>query len=384
MNMKQLEKLFGAVKSIGEVLEELIKNQNGVESDSIVPNETAQLKEKKEVSKAKPTVEEETAVEIDEAVVKKMNYNELKALCKELGLDAKGTKKDLLDRILQDVESEEEEEIEKVEAEVVSEPDVEEDDLEDEEELDLDDLLTQFELKDLKEMCKKLKLKLPLKATKDKMIAKLKDVETLVDFLVEEGYIESDDEEVEEDDSEEVVNEDAENPYAEIEEMSDKELKEVLEDLGKSTKGKHQALVAKVIKAIEDGELDFGDEDSEDEEEVETEEEYVYSGSKKRLKAIEDMDQELRASYEAKEIKDKDIKKYLDNIHNGKFDTTDLEDNLEEYIRLNCELIDDDGEVNDLAQAYYVEEDIYCCGDKTKEVDGSMFCEHCGTNWELE
>lgn len=206
---------------------------------------------------------------------------------------------------------------------------------------------------------------------------------------VEEDDIEDEELENEEEDEEEEEEEDTlyDRIVADLEEYSDDDLKEILDDIGVSSKGKRQALLAKIVKAVEEGKLEWEDDEEdvvEDEDSSDDTEQEEIKGSKTRIAVMEDYEEKLREDIEEGDISDKKILKFLKSYYNDNYKSTGVEADREEYIRIQCELIDDDGDLNNLEEAYYVGDDVYCCGEALKEVDGVLYCEHCGTEYDLE
>lgn len=130
--------------------------------------------------------------------------------------------------------------------------------------------LNGMSLKDLKEKAKELGV--AVRGSKSAIIGRileaLDNAEDEEEVVEEEEVIETDDEQEDDvevgDEVEEVDLEEALKDY------SVEELAEMLAEAGLSTKGKKQALIAKVIKAVEEGKIEFGEDDEEDEEVEET------------------------------------------------------------------------------------------------------------------
>ena len=468
LSREQLKRLGNLHKEIATIYLEASNETEVNEAPVVVPKEESKVVElpvnKEEESKVvelpvdkkeeETTVSEKAEEMAEEKSVEEkgkeavnlegLTYNELKKLAKELGLSAKGTKAELVMRIqeAQGVEVADEDEDE--EEVVVDEPQVEEPTTEEESE--------------------------------------------------EDDETETDEEEVEESDEEEELPTTLHDEVMEqLEDYTDDELKEILESIDKPTKGKRQTLIALIVQAIEDGELDFGDDEeeseeeveetepteteevdteSDDEEEEETDEDEVeeeddedeegldleevlepmdrdevkaicrkleikvlkkdtaeslkdkvmefedtdklmevlvdlgiiafeddeleedeeeevdtiepnYTGSKERIKAMKKVYNTTLEELEEGDITPKQVKTLLDKYHNGTWKGTQEENNLE-YARIMAELVDDDGDQVDLEEAYYVGDNVYCCGAELKDVDGDYYCEHCGTTYTNE
>lgn len=303
------------------------------------------------VEKVEEAVEETTVVEEQEEAVEdlsNMTIQQLRALAKTNGLSTKGTKKDLIARITDSETTEEQPEEEVIEE--VQEPEV---------------------------------------------------VEEIVEEEVEVEDDQDEDEDVEEIEDEEL--DQMEIIQAELEAMSLTELQEILESVDLSTKGKKQALISRILEAVEDGVLEFEEEvdeeynaDEEDEEldeaidqaleeedEDEDEEEEELSPREATQQEIEE---EIAEAYENGDLTDKEIAKFLDEYFNGKFKPINKKRAYNKYVEIMCDLVDADGDRMDMQEAYYInDEEIYCCGSEIKELDnGNLFCEVCGTEYETE
>ena len=400
--------------------------------------EEIEVEDIKEVEE--PEIEESEEVE-DEGYTREelegMKYTELKSLAKDLGVSASGKKVDLIDRILESQEVVEEEE-------EVEEPEVEEVDVEEEsEELDLADyeeFLMELDNEDLIEIAKKVGV---IKRAKKKLSKEdiekivndlLKDIEKLDEVLYELGYIEDEDEEsvdeeVEEVDEEEDEIEDEDEEVEDIAEeyglndMTLEELADICAEYGLSTKGKKQALIDRIVKAIVNGEIEVDDEEEEDieddegggedeeeqevyeeevddEEEVdeeEDEEEAEEETKKKPLRSLKNIKREekekeveenIREQYRKKKLKDSKIKKFLDNYNEGDPECKGCkgctkEDMLECYIDIHKALVDDDGEVNDMEEPYIRDNEYHCCGKELEDLEnGNYYCSVCGQEYE--
>lgn len=127
-----------------------------------------------------------------------------------------------------------------------------------EEELDLESM----SLEELKELAKENDIELPKKKKSQKAADYL---EAIRELLAEELGAEEEDEEEEEeeDEDEEEDDEEEEEDIATqlgLNDMDVEELAEILEDYELSTKGKKQALIARIVKAVEDGIIELDEE----------------------------------------------------------------------------------------------------------------------------
>ena len=192
----QVSEIFGEIA--GQEVAEVKAPTNVV--DLPVQTETVEV-EQQEVVETEP----------ETPSLESLSIAELRKMAKELGLDTKGKKVDIIARI-EALNEPVEENVEEVVEEVIETPEVEVDDVEDE-------------------------------------------------VLIED---EDDAEEEADEDDEEEADEDDEEPSdlellkAELEDYSLEELKEVLESVELSTKGKKQALISRIIQAVEDGIIAYG------------------------------------------------------------------------------------------------------------------------------
>ena len=271
-----------------------------------------------------------------------MSYNDIKKLAKELGIPAVGNRKELVKKILS--------------ADTAVEEDSEENAEEKTEE--------KTEVKPVKSAPK------TFKKTK-----------------VEEPEPVEEDEEDEEEEDEDPV----EAKVKEVTEgMSDDEIREVLEDVGISTKGKRQSLISKLVKAVNDGliDLDEDDEEAGDSEDIDVEESDITEDmTKPRKKAYEELCDETSEAFESGEITREDLIEFI-NAFNGtddKFKKVSDEDLLTKYLELSAMLIDDEGNIVEEG-AYTINDEPYCCGHPLHyDEDGEKFiCECCGSEYEAD
>lgn len=195
----------------------------------------------------------------------------------------------------------------------------------------------------------------------------------------------------EDEDSEEAEDDEVEDEtYAKVmqyvNEASDDELRETLEELGLSSKGKREALVEKIYQAVKDGLFEF-EEDEEPSEDVEPEEETEDSEdlgmTEERAKAIEAMEEQVQEEFEEGKITRKEMVAYLKQV--GIAVTKKVEDEavVEMYTEKLALLIDDEGEFHDEGgDPYNINEVPYCCGAPLEEIEGGYHCNVCGTEYE--
>lgn len=348
----QVSEIFGEIA--GQEVAEVKAPTNVV--DLPVQTETVEV-EQQEVVETEP----------ETPSLESLSIAELRKMAKELGLDTKGKKVDIIARI-EALNEPVEENVEEVVEEVIETPEVEE--------VEVDDV-------------------------EDEVLIEDEDEDD-----AEEEYEE---EEADEDDEEPS---DLELLKAELEDYSLEELKEVLESVELSTKGKKQALISRIIQAVEDGIIAYGDDEEEieveddldelvtdedeieveevtDEEESDDEEDYEDEEEEEELTVREqaqaEIEERILEDYENGDLTDKQITKFLNEYSNGTFKTVNKKRSLNKYIEIMTELVDEDGDVVELGEPYYVGDDVaFCCGAELKEVDGDFYCEICGNEYEGE
>lgn len=199
---------------------------------------------------------------------------------------------------------------------------------------------------------------------------------------------------LENEDSEEAEEDEVEDEtYAKVmqyvNEASDDELREKLEELGLSSKGKREALVEKIYQAVKDGLFEFEDEepseDVEPEEETDEETSEDLGMTEERAKAIEAMEEQVQEEFEEGKITRKEMVAYLKQV--GIAVTKKVEDEavVEMYTEKLALLIDDEGEFHDEGgDPYNINEVPYCCGAPLEEIEGGYRCNVCGTEYKAE
>lgn len=286
-----------------------------------------------------PSVEPEEEVTVEEPETEdvdlgSMKLKELREYAEELGLNSKGKRAEVEDRIREFLDNQEDSEDEEVE-----EPEVEEESEEPE---------------------------------------------------IEENEDSEEDEDSEEAEDDEVEDETYAKVMQYVNEASDDELRETLEELGLSSKGKREALVEKIYQAVKDGLFEF-EEDEEPSEDVEPEEEADEETSEdlgmteERAKAIEAMEEQVQEEFEEGKITRKEMVAYLKQV--GIAVTKKVEDEavVEMYTEKLALLIDDEGEFHDEGgDPYNINEVPYCCGAPLEEIEGGYRCNVCGTEYEAE
>lgn len=338
--------IIKGLEMIKDGIELILKNEE-VEADTAVaksaPEKTEKVSKSVSAKSADEVSSEYTKEELDG-----MSYNDLKKLAKELGISAVGNRKEITEKILNYADFNEDEE-----------PDEEE-----------------VEEK-------------PVKKTAKSAVKPVK----------KSAPVEEDDEDEEEPDEED-EEEDEVDPVEQqvleaVEDMEDDEIREILDDVGVSSKGKRQSLIAKLVQAVKDGKIDFDDsDDSEDEDNTDEEadedtadEDITESMTKKRKKAYLAFCEETKESFDDGEITREDLIEFI-NDFNGtkdKMKKVSDEDLVNTYLEISANLIDDDGNIVEEG-AYTINDVPYCCGKPLKyDEDEEMFiCEVCGEEYSGE
>ncbi len=186
-------------------------------------------------------------------------------------------------------------------------------------------------------------------------------------------------------------------------EMDTKELADILSEAGLSVKGKKEALITRTIKAVEDGLIEFEEEDEETEEydtieetEEEGEENADNSGeydlndhknpnmTKERKDAISAFMKELQAGIKKKKITDDDMTEFLIAAGYTQKEIKGLDDIAEIYLQEKALFINDDGEEVEKEEPYSLNGEPACCG-KLLEKDGDTYtCSVCGAEYEVD
>lgn len=285
-----------------------------------------------------PSVEPEEEVTVEEPETEdvdlgSMKLKELREYAEELGLNSKGKRAEVEDRIREFLDNQEDSEDEEVE-----EPEVEEESEEPE---------------------------------------------------IEENEDSEEDEDSEEAEDDEVEDETYAKVMQYVNEASDDELRETLKELGLSSKGKREALVEKIYQAVKDGLFEFEEEepseDVEPEEEADEETSEDLGITEERAKAIVAMEEQVQEEFEEGKITRKEMVAYLKQV--GIAVTKKVEDEavVEMYTEKLALLIDDEGEFHDEGgDPYNINEVPYCCGAPLEEIEGGYRCNVCGTEYEAE
>lgn len=342
-----------ALKSIAEGINALIDLEIGNAIPvSEEPKQEDEQKKSKVASLAEKKAEKKVKEKKEEVDVDSMDYRQLKSYAAEIGVKAKGTKGQLLKAVkdfLANGGEDAEEEVEEKPA------------------------------------------KKPARGVAS-MKAKRK---------VEE------EEESEEDDSE---SEEENTTIKEVEraikeqELTDDDLRDILKDLGLSTKGGHEVLVSKLADAVDAGELSLDDDDEVEEgtdeakdeaEETESEKEDVEDDAEEddeetgitaeRKQAVDDFTAETTEAFENEELSVEDMRDFIKDFGEKISKKASDKEVLAKYIECASMLIDDEG--NTVEEGAYMLNGVpFCCGHalEISEDETSGKCSICGEEYEFE
>lgn len=224
------------------------------------------------------------------------------------------------------------------------------------------------------------------------------------------------DEEEDDDEDDEDDDEDEESVQSQVEAategMSLEDLAEFCEENGLSSKGKRQALIARIVKAVEAGDIELSDDEDEDDEEPEPPKKSSKKGDSKksskksapaddedddgdeaeetaeRRAALKAFDKDTRAQFKKGEIERDDLVEFLCEFHDKKpaaYKKLSDKELLDAYIEASSNLISDEGEIVEEG-AYTVNGEPYCCGRPLAydEDEEKYVCEHCGGEYEAD
>lgn len=289
-----------------------------------------------------------------------MSYNDLKKLCKSKGLSAAGNREELIARLNGEDDSDEEEET----------------------------------------------VKKPTAKKGPKKSAPVEDDDD-DDTDDDDGDDDGDDDDDEDGDDVQSAVE------AATEDMSLEELAEFCEENGLSSKGKRQALIARIVKAVEAGDIELSDDDEDEddddeedekpskkssgkktskkqEEEEEDDEDDDEEGepTKERIAALKSYKKDVTSQFKKGELERDDLIEFLCDFHDKdkkaykKMSDADV---LAAYIEASSNLINDEGEIVEEG-AYTVNGVPFCCGRPLtyNEDDEQYVCEHCGGEYEAD
>lgn len=328
-------------------------SRNAVESKSATRRKEVQAEKS-----AMNEPEENTTVEgrFSEEQLRSMKFNDLKKLGAKVGVSCKGTRDEIIERMLA-VE---------VTAEAVSN---EEDTAEDDGKV------------------------IPMSKAKKgglKKSAKTEEPEEEAEDEVDEEYIQM--------------------ATEATEDMSAKEIIEYLAECGVEATGKKSDVVKILAKAIADGVVLIEDDDEEDEAEESAEDEgeafseesyfpeYDPEGvnnpdnmTEERAEAVKTMMADILESVENESLTEEDIQTFVETFASeDEIEALGEEYTFEDLVALYCEVkkrfIDDEGEEHEAEEPYEIGEENFCCGRKLKYEKKSkkFICEVCGEEYEAE
>ena len=341
-----------ALKAIAEGINALIDLETGNSIPvSEEPKQEDEPKKYKVASLAEKKAEKKVEEKKEEVDVDSMDYRQLKSYASEIGVKAKGTKSQLL------------------------------------------------------------------KAVKD-FLANGGEVEEEAEEKPARGVVSMKAKKAEEEESEEVESEEEDNDSEdenttieeveraiEEQELTDDDLRDILEDLGLSTKGGHEVLVSKLADAVDAGELSLDDDEDEAEETESEEEEDVTDDENaeedaeedaeesnegteitaERKQAIDDFTAETTEAFENEEISVEDMRDFIRDFGEKISKKASDEEVLAKYIECASMLIDDEG--NTVEEGAYMLNGVpFCCGHalEISEDETSGKCHICGEEYEFE
>lgn len=365
--MNKLDALKAIAEGINALIEIEVENAIPVseepkQEEKPKKSKVASLAEKKAEKKVEEKAEEKAEEKVEDAEevdIDSMDYRQLKAYASEIGVKAKGTKGQLLKAVKDFLANGGEEVTEEAEEEAEEKP-----------------------------------AKKPARG-----VASMKSKKKT--------------EEVEEEDSEE-ESEEENTTIKEVEraieeqELTDDDLRDILKDLGLSTKGGHEVLVSKLADAVDAGELSLDDdedeaEEAEDEaEETESEEEDVAEDEEEeededeeddeeaeitaeRKQAVDDFTAETTEAFENEELSVEDMRDFIKDFGEKISKKASDEEVLAKYIECASMLIDDEG--NTVEEGAYMLNGVpFCCGHalEISEDETSGKCSICGEEYEFE
>ena len=217
-------------------------------------------------------------------------------------------------------------------------------------------------------------------------------IEEVVEPEVEEIEEEEEEEEVEVEETEVVTK--ADRIAQALEGYSEEELADVLSSIGESPKGKRQALLAKIVKAVDEGllEIELEDEDEEVLEEPTLEVEEVEEVDEvemtvPRQRAVAQAREEVREMIKSGSLSEKQMNDILAYVYAGEefspaLPLKEREGMLEE---MYVNLVDDEGISQELETPYVKDGEYACCSKVLRKKDnGNLGCIVCDQEYEID
>ena len=314
-----------ALKAIAEGINALIDLEIG---NAIPVSEEQKQEEKPKKSKVTSLAEkkvEEKEEATEEVDVDSMDYRQLKAYASEIGVKAKGTKGQLL-KAVKDFLANDGEEVSEEEEK-------------------------------------------PARGVASMKAKKAEEAEK---------EVESEEEDDDDSEDENTTIKEVESAIKE-QELTDDDLRDILKDLGLSTKGGHEVLVSKLADAVDAGELSLDDDDETEgeAEETESEEEDVTDDGNaeedaeesdeeteitaERKQAIDKFNAETTEAFENEEISVEDMRDFIKDFGEKVSKKDSDKEVLAKYIECASMLIDDEG--NTVEEGAYMLNGVpFCCG----------------------
>jgi hypothetical protein len=246
--------------------------------------------------------------------------------------------------------------------------------------------LDEMSVKDLKALAKTYGIELT--ATKKDGI-----VEEMMSVFMGGEEPEEEEEEPEEGEGEEEEEEDIATKYG-LNDMEIEQLAEILSSYGLSVKGKKQALIDRIVAGIEEGTIEI---DGEEEQQEEDAGEAGEEDDSPRGVAESEVEADIRTNVASGNLKIVKIKEFLKDYNSGDPDCQNgcvncsKDDQIGCYVGIHKNLVDDQGEVNEMGTLYIRDEEPFCCGkaieviaSRGKGKKESYVCQICGTEYQPE
>lgn len=317
---KKVEALKAIVSSLNVIIGELETDGANVEVNTSRGSSATKAGKLSSSRKAVDTASVQSEG-VTEDSLSEMGYNDLKSLAKQLGVNAKGSRDELINRILSAGDSE--------------------------------------------ESAKEPEATTPVEEPKLSKRGKL-------------GKSSVKSEPVEEDPLYAKVEE-------AVADMSDEELLDMLHEVGVKAKGKRQSLISYAVKAVRDGLIDLDDEseDSNSSEESAPDEEMTSERAEAIKNSDAEIDEQFNnGDISRDDLVEWYAEAFGEKV--AKVNKMSDEDLLTAYKESVALFIDDEGESHEEQEAYTINGEAYCCGVpcKVNEDDNTFVCECCGGEYE--
>lgn len=208
--------------------------------------------------------------------------------------------------------------------------------------------------------------------------------------------------------AEEEQGEEPDELYEVVNSYPDADLKEILKTIGVSATGKHEALVDKVIRAINEGKIanpleEDEEEAAEDIEENDTDEDgdlvdafpqfavnYAEEMTDERNEALQKIHEEIVVAYEEgdTEYDEADLDELISGFLADEYDPNafTIEDKVGIYAEIRKLFVDDEGAEHEDGDPYLLNEDNYCCGFELEYVKKKkkFVCGCCGAEYDAD